>query len=448
MRLTTYLLSRLLLSGILILIFAVGWLMYANHQQVLNELNKASGSMIRILELQSIGMRQGIGLEPRFPDWYPVTQVSLPSGACVRLLDARNEPVESTCRGRRNSVNPVPAWFRWLYQEIFNAGSRLIRKFDGRDQRYTLEILPDPDIEVITVWERTELAFLLTSTVVVALSLITAVLIHNAVKPVRLITESLSEIGKGSYEGLLTNFKFKEINQIATACNSLAKDLRIEKSKRDALFQRLQSAQEDERRTIALELHDDFGQHLTAINANALALQSASGLEQVNDDAERIKGSVQQLVDTVHRLLRRLRPYPEDGKSITEMVDAVIADFKRTHGDLTTIEVSTAGNLEDLPDEIAMVVFRVVQEALTNIKKHAKADLVNILLRATERALQIQIRDNGVASDLEQLTPGFGLTGMRERVATIGGNIELGINGAHGLCVDATLPLAEHRFVS
>ena len=442
MRLTTYLLSRLLLSGILIVIIAVGWLMYANHQQVLNELNRASGSMIRILELQSIGMRQGIGLEPRFPDWYPVTQVTLPSGACVRLLNRTNDPVESTCRGRRNTVNPVPGWFRWVYQEVFKAGAVLNREFEGRDQPYTLEIVPDPDIEVITVWERTELAFMLTSAVVIALSMITAILIHNAVKPVRLITESLSHIGKGRYEGLLTNFKYKEINQIAAACNALANDLQIEKSERDALFQRLQSAQEDERRMIALELHDDFGQHLTAINANALALQSASDFDQVNDDAERITASVQQLVDRVRQLLRRLRPYPDGAKSIIETMDSLVADVRGAHGESIAVDMTTKGNLDKVPEEIAMVVFRVVQEALTNIKKHAKADSIFILLQVSEQTLEVKVVDNGTVTDLSQLSPGFGISGMEERAAIVGGNIQITVNGEHGLCVAATFPLA------
>ena len=306
----------------------------------------------------------------------------------------------------------------------------------------TEETQLEQDIEVITVWERTELAFMLTSAVVIALSMITAILIHNAVKPVRLITESLSHIGKGRYEGLLTNFKYKEINQIAAACNALANDLQIEKSERDALFQRLQSAQEDERRTIALELHDDFGQHLTAINANALALQSASDFDQVNDDAERITASVQQLVDRVRQLLRRLRPYPDGAKSIIETMDSLVADVRGAHGESIAVDMTTKGNLDEVPEEIAMVVFRVVQEALTNIKKHAKADSILILLQVSEQTLEVKVVDNGTVTDLSQLSPGFGISGMEERAAIVGGNIQITVNGEHGLCVAATFPLA------
>ena len=98
-RLTTHLLASILINGAAVLTVALGWMIVSDHRTVVAEHEAAATSMQRILELQNIGLLQGAGLDPRNPDWYPVTQVSRPDGDCVRLLDDHGQLLRSACRG-------------------------------------------------------------------------------------------------------------------------------------------------------------------------------------------------------------------------------------------------------------------------------------------------------------------------------------------------------------
>ena len=332
---------------------SISWLMYAHHEKADQEIVAASVSMLRILELQSIGFRQGIGLEPRFPDWYPVTQVSLPNGACIKLLDSDKRAIHTTCRGKVASKRRVPGWFNWLYKSIFGADEALVQQFEARDLIYHLVIIPDADIEVALVWERTQLAIILTCGVVLILSAITAWSIHHAIKPVKSIVEAIEKLGDGGFDTRLGNYRFKELNSIAAAFDTLANNLREEKSKQDALIQRIQTIQEEERRSIALELHDEFGQYLSAINANAVALSNADSIETVHADAERIKSGAQRLVRLVHGLLHKLRPYPNGGLNVVEMIESLIAETHADHPESLEIQLRTEGDFERVTNDIA-----------------------------------------------------------------------------------------------
>ena len=446
MRLTTYLLSRLVLSGAVILLIAVSWLMFTNHQRVQNEVAQASNTIMRILEVQTVGPLQGIGLEPRFLDWYPVTQVSLPVGACVKLLTSEGKARQTTCKGKGLVRNEVPKWFTWIYRRVFNVAEVSRSSFQVREHHYTVEIAPDAGTEIADVWARTKLAFTLATLVIFVLGVTAAWLINNAVKPVRMIVDSLENIGKGNFESKLGTFRFRELNQIASTCNKLASDLNREKRHRDTLFQRLQTVQEDERRAIALELHDEFGQYLTAISANALALQSTNEMHVVKSDAQRIQHSAERLKVLVGNLLRRLRPYPASESSLIEMINNLITEARESQSEPLQLELETDGPVNQCADKITpkitLAAYRIIQEALTNIRKHASADRVKIRLSATQDALEVAVCDNGKLENIESIRTGFGISGMRERAASVGGRLELSSAGKHGLTVRANFPLS------
>lgn len=443
MRLTAHLLSRLLLTGIIVLMVSISWLMHAHHEQANQEIEAASVSMLRILELQSIGFRQGIGLEPRFPDWYPVTQVSLPNGACIKLLDSEKRAIHTTCRGKVASKRQVPAWFNWLYRTVFGADSALVRKFEARDAIHYLEIMPDADIEVAIVWERTQLAIILTCAVVLILSAITAWSIHHAIKPVEAIVEAIGRLGDGGLDTRLGNYRFRELNSIASAFDTLADSLHEEKAKQNALIQRIQTIQEEERRMIALELHDEFGQYLSAINANATALASADNLDTVHADAKRIQLGAQRLVSLVHELLHRLRPYPNSDLNVVEMVESLIAETRADNPGALNISLVSNGIFDPVSTDVATAAYRICQEALTNVQRHADASKVNVAISCDGEALSISVTDDGKTRHKDAIKSGFGITGMRDRAIGCGGHLEVKSNPEHGLRISAFLPLSK-----
>ena len=441
MRLTTYLFSRLVASGVVILIIAIAWLMYTNHQRVQEQISNASNTIIRILEVQAVGPLQGIGLEPRFLDWYPVTQVSLPSGACVRFLTGDNKVRHSACHGKAERHKHVPVAFSWLYGRLFAVAKVVRRDLRVQDRQYAIEITPDADTEIAEVWSRTKVAFLLTTLVIFVLGIIAAWLINRAFVPVHAIIAALERIGRGEFDSKLVSFQFTELNQIATTCNKLAAELGNKQRQRDALFDRLQTAQEDERRLIALELHDEFGQHLTAINANALALQNTNELSTVKSDALRIHKSVKRLMDLVQALLDRLKPHPKINNSIEEMINHLIADASYPYADDLDVQFVVDGPIIECPSNIAMAIYRILQEALTNIRKHSDARNVKIAMCSSQSSIEFSITDNGTIDETTPIIPGFGLSGMRERAVSVGGQLEITRSETNGLTVRGRFPI-------
>ena len=142
-RLTTYLFARILLNGGVVLAAALAWSLFADHRDARGALEAAASAMQRILALQATGVTQGAALQPRFPDWYPVTRVARPDGACVRLRGADGALLRSECRGHHAQPDAAPAWFAHVYHAAFEPALPVRREIAPDRARATLEVLPD-----------------------------------------------------------------------------------------------------------------------------------------------------------------------------------------------------------------------------------------------------------------------------------------------------------------
>ena len=159
------------------------------------------------------------------------------------------------------------------------------------------------------------------------------------------------------------------------------------------LTQRLFSLQESERRHLARELHDELGQWLTAIQAEAEAICSSSGAErepEICANAQAIGKSAAEVQSVIRRILRRLRPTLLDELGLTDSLQELAIQWRQHHPKIVC-DLELDGNLDDLPESLNITLYRIVQEALTNIANHAQASHVKVWLR----------RVPGVASDPE-----------------------------------------------
>ena len=211
------------------------------------------------------------------------------------------------------------------------------------------------------------------------------------------------------------------------------------------LSQRLILTQENERRAMARELHDEIGQDCTAIRAEASYLiHAATGeCQPVIDSAQRIAQISESLYAIVKDMLRRLRPTALDSLGLEPALQELCETWEKQSA------IPCGFFPQDIPaaldDAISVTVFRLVQEGLTNVARHSGADQVRIdfRLNADGQTLFLSIADNGRGlSDVEEPRPGFGLIGMRERVVGLHGTIHLLSEPGQGLRIEATLPLA------
>jgi two-component system, NarL family, sensor histidine kinase UhpB len=210
------------------------------------------------------------------------------------------------------------------------------------------------------------------------------------------------------------------------------------------LVGRMLDVQEQERRRVARELHDELGQTLNAIKLDALALAGGSTTD-VPGIAQRIAGNADHVYGAAGDLVSRLRPTALDELGLVAALEAGVERWRRPDPDLA-VQLSMGGELDDLGETLNLALYRIVQEATTNCLRHARARHLFIdLTRAPggSRGLQLEIRDDGVGFDATRATAGSGLHGMRERVALLGGSFQLLSEAGQGVTIRAELPVSK-----
>jgi len=213
------------------------------------------------------------------------------------------------------------------------------------------------------------------------------------------------------------------------------------------LAQQYVDMQEYERKALARDLHDELGQYLNAIKLDAVSIREAmAGQPAAHAAALAMIANLDRVYGVVTGLIRQLRPVGFDDLGVGAALEHCVNEW-RTRLPSATIEMSITGDFEALDESRGLVLYRLVQEALTNIARHSRATRVEIKISAGAAAdsgqrMEILIADNGAGADLTAPRAGLGLVGMRERVSALGGSITLASGRGAGFTVKASLPMA------
>jgi PAS domain S-box-containing protein len=201
----------------------------------------------------------------------------------------------------------------------------------------------------------------------------------------------------------------------------------------------LQDVRENERTSIARELHDEFGQALTALRIDLSWLRKHSGgaHDDFHSRLDTSRALVERTIESLRRISEGLRPGMLDVLGLAAALEHLVGQFEQRWRIACTFRADR--DEYDLDKSQSIVVFRLVQEALTNVSRHARATEVDIDLREEDNRLRLVIQDDGVGFDTTQPRKGFGLLGMSERVRMLGGEID--IDGRRGTRIVVTLPL-------
>ena len=213
------------------------------------------------------------------------------------------------------------------------------------------------------------------------------------------------------------------------------------------LSQRSMRVQEEERRNLARELHDELGQSLNAIKVDAVTIRDRSdNAVEVQRSAKSIIDVSGQVYDVVRSLLQRLRPVALDELGLRSAVEYGVEQWQRRHT-AVRCTVSAQGDLEGLSEEVNITLYRLAQECLTNVAKHAQATVVTIVLARAAGGehngdeVRFSFEDNGRGFDPSRRRQGLGLVGLRERVEALGGSFDLQSAPGQGARVRASIPL-------
>lgn len=199
------------------------------------------------------------------------------------------------------------------------------------------------------------------------------------------------------------------------------------------------ATQEEERRRLARELHDELGQYLNAIQLDARGL--ASGAASQAEAASRIGGNAAHVYGVVSDLVRRLRPAALDELGLLAALEAGIDRARVLHPELS-VSLSCEGECDDLGEAVNLAVYRIVQESMTNCVRHARSPAMEIVMTRGRSMLELRITDHGVGMDARRaMAAGGGLAGMRERAQLQGGSFELLSQAGQGATIRVLLPL-------
>ena len=211
-----------------------------------------------------------------------------------------------------------------------------------------------------------------------------------------------------------------------------------ERVARDTL-RRVVEAQELERRRLARELHDETGQALTSILLGVKAIRASGDPAEAERAEADVRAQVVQALQDVRALAVELRPSALDDFGLVPALERLAETFQARSGLETLVQANLDGRL---PPEIETVLYRVVQEALTNIVKHAGAEHVSIVVRSRDKSVAATIDDDGRGFASEDVrTEALGLLGMRERLALVGGTLEVESSRESGTTIAALVPL-------
>jgi signal transduction histidine kinase len=257
-----------------------------------------------------------------------------------------------------------------------------------------------------------------------------------------IISEAAMIIAVGQLSFRILKQSFYQQREIRVLNDTLESRVREQTNDLRRLTQHLENAQVEERARISRELHDELGQELTALHlALTLAQQRyARDPQLIKANLSDLEALVQRTRATTRNLVSDMRP-----RLIEELgFGAALEWLIRRTEERSQLKCNVDANgLERIPPELGAVAFRIVQEAVTNVVRHAQARTLDVTLHYEKDALSLSVSDDGVGIDLAKPAAGFGLLGIRERVSSLQGLLELGPRPGGGTVLRARFPSKE-----
>jgi two-component system sensor histidine kinase UhpB len=343
----------------------------------------------------------------------------------------------------------VPAWFVALIHPEKTSVSVPI-SLHGKPTALVITSIPND--EIAEIWDGIVTQLEVGAAIAIALFLITMMVIGRALSPLEALSQAMSKIEAGHYEARVEPSGAPELAAICTRLNDLAATLGEVVEERRRLAERAVSLQDSERKEIARELHDEFGPYLFALRAHVGAMMRLAETHEhpladgLRKHGAAILGQVNELQQLTRRILEKLRPVGLAELGLREALGALLRLWNESHPDVT-IETTISDSLGETGETADLTIYRVVQEALTNVFRHAGATEVNVSIAPAERAggphgdrdyTLVRVCDNG-----RGLMPdhkfGLGLTGMRERLLALGGTLAVASNDS-GVTIEAMVP--------
>jgi two-component system sensor histidine kinase UhpB len=389
-------------------------------------------------------------LNPEYGETHKVLQSFLQSLGYVRsshiiLYDIRgNVLYESPESTYKSKVHP-PEWFVKLVEPNTETVERKIRYG-------TLVVASSAAGSIREAWAGFSQLMWVGLAFFVLLNVMVYALLSHSLRPVKSILRSINRMEKGDLTTRLPAFKLPEFDRIGHSLNRMAESLAAEHQLEEnrQLTQLIQSHIEDERRSLARELHDELGQYVTAIKTFAVTIANKTKEKSpdISSNAQVIVSAANQIYDGMHNIVRKLRPGALDNLGLSETLRDAVNYWQNLHPEIA-LNLILEGSLDKLGETLNINIYRIVQEAINNALKHAQASTIDIKLAVSADTgnidasnISLMIKDNGIGMNMATVdqTQHFGLLGMRERVQGFHGTFNLVSEPNQGTTLYISIP--------
>lgn len=285
--------------------------------------------------------------------------------------------------------------------------------------------------------------------------ILTMYLTNRLTKPIRELVRVTNAITAGDFTQRAVVYSEDELGKLGLVFNSMTESFQklvTELSHKEEamvhLLQKVIVAQEEERKRIARELHDETGQTLTSLMMGLTSLADHCPGNSNDCQIEDMRTVIKNTLGRIHSLAVELRPSILDDMGLVAALEKYITDYRQTHQidiDFHVIQKVS----QRIPREIEIPVYRIVQEALTNVVKYSQAQNVSVIITRKHNGLELIIEDDGVGFEVDTLMSGnvsnnkLGLYGMRERAILVGGTFTIESSPGFGTTIYVRIPLVE-----
>ena len=366
----------------------------------------------------------------------------------IRLYDQSGNLLYQSPPSIYKAGRNAPVWYATLVAPPDN--ERVIQMINAR-----LIIQTNPTRAVLDGWDNLLDILFAELTLFLLADLLILWLVDRWLEPLEKIQYGLRELGQGDHKVRLPPLPGKEAGEMGRAFNRMAhaveENILVRQASAEAQarldaqrdFTKLLHARiEEERAALALELHDELGQSLTAIRSIAKSLMQHPNVagSPIEQHAKMLFDTAGMTSDAMHRMIPRLRPIKLEGMGLVDAVRDLLTQSQQNNPNLR-LDLAVSGELSAMDDVLELTAYRIVQEAVTNIIRHAQASRAHVTIEVREERLHLSIADNGIGAQTLKRDGHYGVRGMQERAESHGGMIEFKPSNEGGLEVQTIFPL-------
>lgn len=446
MNLKVQLLYRILFIAIICLMASASYVLYQTDKQAMSEADFTAQLIEKQVRGQLLTMFSHNDFSSSFPNTELWPDINGVSGSCIQFLSRSEKRRRNLCNQTIESERTWPDWFGTLYQQFFSPGFEVKKNISFNAMAYgSILVTLNTRIETARAWNNLRAIIGVLFMSILAVCVLVYFTINQLLKPAQIIITGLDKMRDGQLETRIPSFNIKEWKQTSEAINQLASSQEHAIADNKQLALKLMNIQEEDHRYIARELHDEFGQCLAGINAITVSINQTASTQcpELVPEIKTISPITSHMMEVLRSMLTRLRPVEMDDLGLSQSLNNLVENWNHRSNGKTDHQLTLSGKIDSLPEPLPVNIYRIVQECLTNIAKHAKASHADVIVNyLPQQHIHIVISDNGIAElDKFDKSLGVGLLGIRERVMALGGKLTLSHRQAGGLMITILIPV-------